>query len=160
MGFLGDIERALGVWYKDPDDSPDDTNPQIVEAFADYTVLRLSGDFVCEKRGNRVLGEPNLTVTAKKSSVSYDIITCYRSRMFIGEDGEAYLPWTCEETYEKYLAFAKTSPNPCYVIIGLHGFADSPKFVFAVPLGKADIDLKKSTLSEFEKGKRDKLLEF
>lgn len=157
MGFLGDIERALGVWYKDPDDSPDDTNPQVALAFRNYVINRLGDGFVCKEREDRVLGEPDLEIFRKSDSTSFDVVTCYRSRMFVGEDGEAYLPWTEEETYEKLLNYADSHKNQCYVIIGLHGFADVPKFVFVLPLSDAVIDLKKSVLAKFEKGKSEKL---
>ncbi|MDO5844961.1 MAG: hypothetical protein Q4Q53_07445 [Methanocorpusculum sp.] len=155
MGFLGDIERALGVWYKDPDDSPDDTNPQVALAFRKYVIDRLGDSFSVTER-DLTVGEPDLSVVRKSDGEIFYLITCYRSQMFVGEDTEAYLPWTSEETYLKYFDFVKDTT--CFVIIGLHGYADVPKFVFAVPLGEASVDLKKSTLAEFEKGKKDRLI--
>ena len=41
MGFLGNIERALGVWYPDKDTEPDDGNPLVALAFRDYVIKRL-----------------------------------------------------------------------------------------------------------------------
>ncbi len=155
--FLGNIERALGIWYPDPDDSPDDTNPAVATAFRMYVEGRLSG-FTCASREERALGEPDLIALKDDTEERFDIITCYRSQMFVGEDGEAYLPWTTAETYEKYLAYAKAEGYPVYVIIGLHGFADVPKFLFTVPLEEAAIDLRKSVLASFEKKKGEALL--
>ena len=40
-GFLGNIERALGVWYPDKDTEPDDGNPLVALAFRDYVIKRL-----------------------------------------------------------------------------------------------------------------------
>ena len=156
--FLGNIERALGVWYPDPDDKPDDTNPAVTAAFRMYIEKRLGSAYSCASREDRVLGEPDLIALRNKDEKRFDIVTCYRSQMFIGEDGEAYLPWTTEETYAKLLDWEKKEGYPVYVLIGLHGYADVPKFVFAVPLKEAAIDLKKSVLSRFEKKKGDTLL--
>lgn len=156
--FLGNIERALGVWYPDPDDGPDDTNPLIAVAFRDYVEKRLGSEYACVSREERALGEPDLLALRTADEKRFDIVTCYRSQMFIGEDGEAYLPWTSEETYAKYCRYEKAEGYPLYVIIGLHGFADAPGFVFAVPLADAAIDLKKSVLSRYEKKKGEALL--
>ncbi len=150
MGFLGNIERALGVWYPDKDTEPDDGNPLVVLAFRDYVIKRLGSKWSATGREERVLGEPDLLALRNADEIRYDLVTCYRSRMFVGEDGEAYLPWTTQEIYDKYLAYAKAEGNPFYVIIGLHGFADAPKFLFVVPLDKAVIDLKKSVLQQYE----------
>jgi len=150
MGFLGNIERALGVWYPDKDTEPDDGNPLVALAFRDYVIKRLGSSWSATGREERALGEPDLLALRNADETRFDLVTCYRSRMFIGEDGEAYLPWTTREIYEKYLAYAAAEGNPFYVIFGLHGFADVPKFVFAVPLDKAAIDLKKSVLQQYE----------
>lgn len=150
MGFLGNIERALGVWYPDPENGPDDTNPAVVLAFRDYLINRLGSDYSCAVREERSVGEPDIIVLRNSDEARFDVITCYRSQMFIGEDGEAYLPWTSEETYQKYCAYAESEGYPVYVVIGLHGFADVPKFLFAVPLFEAPIDLKKSVLASHE----------
>lgn len=45
-----------------------------------------------------------------------------------------------------YCSYAETEGNPCFVIIGLHGFADEPMFLFAVP------DLRRSVLQKYEIG--------
>ncbi len=156
--FLGNIERALGVWYPDPDDKPDDTNPAVCTAFRMYVENRIGSDFSCAFREDRRPGEPDLIALRNADEKRFDLVTCYRSQMFIGEDGEAYLPWTTEETYAKYLAWEEAEGYPVYVVIGLHGYADVPKFVFCVPLKEASIDLKKSVLSRFEKKKGEALL--
>ncbi|MDO5845475.1 MAG: hypothetical protein Q4Q04_00980 [Methanocorpusculum sp.] len=150
MGFLGNIERALGVWYPDPENGPDDTNPLVVLAFRDYLIQRLGAEFSCAAREERMPGEPDLIVLRNADERRFDVITCYRSQMFVGQDGEAYLPWTSEERYKEYCAYAESEGYPVYVVIGLHGFADVPKFLFAVPLEAAAIDLKKSVLSSYE----------
>ena len=156
--LLGNIERALGVWYPDPDDSPDDTNPAVCTAFRMYVKDRLGSAFSCASRDERSIGEPDVIALRNADEKRFDIITCYRSQMFIGEDGEAYLPWTTEETYAKYRAWEEAEGYPVYVVIGLHGYADVPKFVFCVPLKDAAIDLKKSVLSRYEKKKGEALL--
>jgi len=155
--FLGNIERALGVWYPDPEDKPDDTNPAVAAAFRMYVEGRLGAAFSTASRDERKPGEPDLVALRNADGKRFDIVTCYRSQMFIGEDGEAYLPWTTEETYAKYCAWEKAEGYPVYVVIGLHGYADVPKFVFAVPLSEAAIDLKKRVLSRFEKKKGEAL---
>ena len=156
--FLGTIERALGIWYPDPEDSPDDTNPAVVTAFRMYVENRLGSAYSCASREDRKLGEPDVIALRNADEKRFDIVTCYRSQMFVGADGEAYLPWTTEETYEKLCAWEKEEGYPVYVVIGLHGYADVPKFVFCVPLADAAIDLKKSVLSRFEKKKGEPLL--
>lgn len=156
--FLGNIERALGIWYPDPEDSPDDTNPAVVTAFRMYVENRLGSAYSCASREDRKLGEPDVIALRNADEKRFDIVTCYRSQMFVGADGEAYLPWTTEETYEKLCAWEKEEGYPVYVVIGLHGYADVPKFVFCVPLADAAIDLKKSVLSRFEKKKGEPLL--
>ena len=156
--FLGNIERALGVWYPDPEDSPDDTNPAVCTAFRMYVKDRLGSAFSCASRDERSIGEPDVIALRNADEKRFDIITCYRSQMFVGEDGEAYLPWTTEETYAKYRAWEEAEGYPVYVVIGLHGYADVPKFVFCVPLKDAAIDLKKSVLSRYEKKKGETLL--
>lgn len=156
--FLGNIERALGIWYPDPEDSPDDTNPAVVTAFRMYVENRLGSAYSCASREDRKLGEPDVIALRNADEKRFDIVTCYRSQMFVGTDGEAYLPWTTEETYEKLCAWEKEEGYPVYVVIGLHGYADVPKFVFCVPLADAAIDLKKSVLSRFEKKKGEPLL--
>ncbi len=150
MGFLGNIERALGVWYPDKDTEPDDGNPLVALAFRDYVIKRLGSTWSATGREERSPGEPDLLALRNADEKRYDLVTCYRSRMFVGEDGEVYLPWTTQEIYDKYLAYEKAEGNPFYVIFGLHGFADVPKFIFAVPLDKAVIDLKKSVLQQYE----------
>ena len=77
--------------------------------------------------------------------------------LFVGDDGEAYLPWTNDDIYEKLVAFEQAEDVKITVVIGLHGFADRPDFVFAVPLRDAAPDLKKSVLSRYEKGKKGPL---
>lgn len=156
--FLGNIERALGIWYPDPEDSPDDTNPAVVTAFRMYVENHLGSAYSCASREDRKLGEPDVIALRNADEKRFDIVTCYRSQMFVGADGEAYLPWTTEETYEKLCAWEKEEGYPVYVVIGLHGYADVPKFVFCVPLADAAIDLKKSVLSRFEKKKGEPLL--
>ena len=156
--LLGNIERALGVWYPDPEDSPDDTNPAVCTAFRMYVKDRLGSAFSCASRDERSIGEPDVIALRNADEKRFDIITCYRSQMFVGEDGEAYLPWTTEETYAKYRAWEEAEGYPVYVVIGLHGYADVPKFVFCVPLKDAAIDLKKSVLSRYEKKKGEALL--
>ncbi len=150
MGFLGNIERALGVWYPDKDTEPDDGNPLVALAFRDYVIKRLGNKWSATGREERSPGEPDLLALRNADETRFDLVTCYRSRMFVGEDGEAYLPWTTQEIYDKYLAYAKVEGNPFYVVFGLHGFADVPKFIFVVPLDKAVIDLKKSVLQQYE----------
>lgn len=148
--FLGTVERTLGIWSPGPNDKPDDTNPALQRAFASYLEHRLTPSYSCQVREVTEPGTPNLTVTDSASGAVYETVTCYRSQMFIGEDGEAYLPWTTQETYDKLQAYAAEHQAVIYVFIGLHGYGDAPSFVFAVPLGKAAIDLKKSVLSAYE----------
>jgi hypothetical protein len=150
MSILGNIERALGVWYPDKDTEPDDADPVVLLAFRDYVIKELGSAWLATGREERNPGEPDVLALRNADEVRFDIVTCYRSRMFIGEDGEAYLPWTTQEIYDKYLAFEKDERNPFYVVFGLHGFADAPKFIFAVPLDEAVIDLKKSVLEKYE----------
>ncbi|HJJ41899.1 MAG TPA: hypothetical protein O0W90_01120 [Methanocorpusculum sp.] len=158
MGFLGNLERALGVWYKDPDFDPDDTNPETASAFRSYVIKRLGSSYSCAEREPAVLGRPDLLALRNSDDMRFDIITCYRSQMFVGEDGEAYLPWTTDETLAEYKKFAETEGFECYLILGLHGFADEPKFVFSIPLKRTSIDLKKSLLSHFEVPKDKNLI--
>ncbi|HJJ47211.1 MAG TPA: hypothetical protein O0X32_03045 [Methanocorpusculum sp.] len=148
--FLGTVERALGVWYPNPDDEPDDTNPKIQMAFRRYLIKRLQKDWICAPREEHALGEPDLVVRRKLDEKRFDVATCYRSQMFIGEDGEPYLPWTTQETYDKFRAYEESEGTTVYVVIGLHGYADAPRFLFCLPLEKAAIDLKKSIMSSFE----------
>ena len=148
--FLGTLERALGVWYPGPNDKPDDTNPLIQTAFRNYLVKRLEKDCVCAPREDHALGEPDLIVLRNRDEKRFDVATCYRSQMFIGEDGEPYLPWTTQETYDKFRAYEESEGTTVYVVIGLHGYADAPRFLFCLPLEKAAIDLKKSIMSSFE----------
>jgi hypothetical protein len=101
-------------------------------------------------REEREQGEPDLLALRNADEARFDLVTCYRSRMFLNEEGEAFLPWTTQEIYDKYLAYAKAEGNPVYVVFGLHGFADVPKFLFVVPLEEAVIDLKKSVLQKYE----------
>ncbi len=150
MGLLGNIERALGVWYPDKDTEPDDGNPLVALAFRDHVIKRLGSGWAATGREERELGEPDLLALRNSDEVRFDLVTCYRSRMFVGEDGEAYLPWTTQDIYDKYLAYAKSEGDPFYVVFGMHGFADVPKFIFVVPLDKAVIDLKKSVLEHYE----------
>ena len=150
MGLLGNIERALGVWYPDKDTEPDDGNPLVALAFREYVIKRLGSGWTATGREERQSGEPDLLALRDADEVRFDLVTCYRSRMFVGEDGEAYLPWTTQEIFDKYLAYAKAEGNPFYVVFGLHGFADVPKFLFVLPLEKAVTDLKKSVLQQNE----------
>ncbi len=113
-------------------------------------IKRLGSTWSANGREERNPGEPDLLALRNADEKRYDLVTCYRSRMFVGEDGEAYLPWTTQEIYDTYLAYEKAEGNPFYVIFGLHGFADVPKFVFVVPLNEAVIDLKKSVLQQYE----------
>jgi len=157
MKFLGDVERALGVWYKDPDSKPNDTAAEVKLAFRAYVVKRLGDAFSCAER-DFVLGEPDLIGLREKDDARFDFVTLFRSQMFIGEDGEAYLPWTTQEIYDKLCAYEKREERKITVVIGLHGFADRPDFVFALPLSRAHPDLKKSVLSRYEKGKSGPLV--
>lgn len=158
MDFLGQLERALGVWYPNPNEDPDETNPVKSVAFRSYVLERLGSEFSATDREDRVVGEPDIVAVRNTDNKRFDIITCHRSRMFQNEEGEAYLPWTTKETYSAYLEYASVEENPVYVIIGLHGFADEPDFVFSVPLCEAEIDLKKSVLQKYEVKKGDGLL--
>ncbi|MCK9312632.1 MAG: hypothetical protein M0P20_01060 [Methanocorpusculum sp.] len=150
MSFLGNLERALGVWYPDKDTEPDDGNPLVALAFRDYVMKRLGEAWSTTGREEREQGEPDLLALRNADEARFDLVTCYRSRMFLNEEGEAFLPWTTQEIYDKYLAYAKAEGNPVYVVFGLHGFADVPKFLFVVPLEEAVIDLKKSVLQKYE----------
>ncbi|MDV0442552.1 hypothetical protein McpAg1_17990 [Methanocorpusculaceae archaeon Ag1] len=150
MGILGQLERALGVWYPDPDADPDDTNPVVTVAFREYVMSRLGDAYSVADREERKPGEPDLVAVRNSDEKRFDLITCYRSRMFANEDGDAYLPWTTPETYAAYCEYAEQEENPCYVIFGLHGFADEPKFVFCVPLAEAVFDLPRSVLKKYE----------
>ncbi|MDE2443859.1 MAG: hypothetical protein O0X93_02385 [Methanocorpusculum sp.] len=150
MGILGQLERALGVWYPDPDADPDDTNPVVAVAFREYVMNRLGDAYSVADREERATGEPDLVCVRNADEARFDLITCYRSRMFVGEDREAYLPWTTSETYAAYRTYAETEENPCLVIIGLHGFADEPKFLFAVPLTEAVPNLPRTVLQKYE----------
>ena len=157
MGFLGDVERALGVWYKDPDSKPRDNDPQVRLAVRQYVIDRLGKDFSCAER-DFVTGEPDLIAMREKDDKKFNLVTLFRSQMFVGDDGEAYLPWTTQETYDKLCAFEAREGEKITVVICLHGFADRPDFVFAVPLRDAKPDLKKSVLEKYEKGKKGALL--
>ena len=148
--ILGTVERAIGVWYPGPNDVPDDTNPELQAVFSKYVEKRLGCDYSCAVRDVTAPGTPNLVILENKTQKRYDAVTCYRSQMFIGEDGEAYLPWTTQETYDKLKAFEEAESADVYVIIGLHGYGDAPKFLFCVPLRDAAIDLKKSVLAAHE----------
>ena len=148
--ILGTVERAIGIWYPGPNDVPDDTNPELQAVFAAHVEKRLGAAYSCAAREVREPGTPNLIILSNRTQKRYDAVTCYRSQMFIGEDGEPYLPWTTQETYDKLLNFAEEEEADIYVVIGLHGFADAPKFLFCVPLKDAAIDLKKSVLSAHE----------
>lgn len=148
--ILGTIERTIGIWSPGPNDKADDTNPILQKAFVSFIENRLGSTYSTSIREVAEPGTPNLTITDTKTGYVYETVTCYRSQMFIGEDGEAYLPWTTQETYEKLQAFSSTEYAVIYIIIGLHGYGDAPRFIFAVPLDKAKIDLKKSVLSQYE----------
>ena len=150
MGILGQLERALGVWYPDPDADPDDTNPVVSVAFREYVMNRLGSAYSVADREERAVGEPDVVCVRNADDMRFDIITCFRSRMFVGEVGEAYLPWVTPETYTAYLSYAETERNPCYVIFGLHGFADEPKFLFTVPLAEAVPNLPRTVLQKYE----------
>jgi len=145
------------VWYPDPDEKPDDTNPIVQTAFRNYLIKRFKKEYFAAPREEHALGEPDLVLMKQRSGARYDVVTCYRSQMFIGEDGEPYLPWTTQETYDKLCAYREKENNPIYVIIGLHGYADAPRFLFCVPLDIALIDLKKSVLSQHEIGEGETL---
>jgi hypothetical protein len=151
MGILGQLERALGVWYPDPDEEPDDTNPVLALAFREYVLRCLEGDFSVTDREDRETGEPDALAVRNSNGTRFDLITCYRSRMFTDADGGAYLPWVTEETYATYLAYEEQEENPVYVIIGLHGFADEPKFLFSIPLRDAVPRLPRSGLRKYER---------
>ncbi|HJJ48607.1 MAG TPA: hypothetical protein O0X39_06440 [Methanocorpusculum sp.] len=157
MGFLGDVERALGVWYKDPDAKPHDTDAVVKIAVRQYVIDRLGNEFTCAER-DFVIGEPDLIAMRESDDKKFNLVTLFRSQMFCGEDGEAYLPWTTEETYAKLCAYEAAEGEKITVVICLHGFADRPDFVFAVPLRDAKPDLKKSVLAKYEKGKTGPLL--
>ena len=73
MGFLGDIERALGVWYKDPDTKPNDTDPQVKLAFRSYVIQRLGSDFTCAER-DIVLGEPDLIAMRESDDRRFTLV--------------------------------------------------------------------------------------
>ncbi|HJJ35712.1 MAG TPA: hypothetical protein O0X27_00900 [Methanocorpusculum sp.] len=148
--ILGTIERTIGIWTPGPNDKPDDTNPVLQAAFVSYLEKRLEGTYSTSIRYVTEPGTPNLTIQNVSTGKVYETVTCYRSQMFIGEDGEAYLPWTTQETYDKLQAFSRAEHADIYVIIGLHGYGDAPNFVFSVPLDKAAIDLKKSVLAQYE----------
>lgn len=150
MGILGQLERALGVWYPDPDADPDDTNPVVSVAFRGYVMSRLGAAYSTADREEREAGVPDLVCVRNADSCRFDLITCFRSRMFTGKDGSAYLPWISEETYAAYCRYADEEKNPCFVIFGLHGFADEPKFVFVVPLSEAVSDLPRAVLQKYE----------
>lgn len=150
MGILGQLERALGVWYPDPDEDPDDTNPVVTLAFREFVLSNLGEAYSATDREDRCVGEPDALAVRNTDGVRFDLITCYRSRMYIGEDEKPYLPWVTQETYEKYLAYESQEQNPIYVIIGLHGFADEPRFLFSVPLSMAVPNLPKSVLQKYE----------
>ena len=150
MGILGQLERALGVWYPDPDADSDDTNPVVSVAFRGYVMNRLGETYSTADREERKRGEPDLVAVRNTDEMRFDLITCFRSRMFAREDGDAYLPWTTPETYAAYCRYAEQEGNPCFVIFGLHGFADEPKFVFCVPLAEAVPDLPRTVLKNYE----------
>ncbi len=159
MGILGQLERALGVWYPDPDQDPDDTNPVVGIAFRQYILNRLGDTFSATDREDRETGVPDIVAVRNADNCRFDIITCFRSRMFVGEDGDAYLPWITDETYAAAVAYAECEGNPGFVIIGLHGFADEPKFVFVVPLAEAVPHLPRAVLQKYEIPKGGELLE-
>lgn len=148
--ILGTIERTIGIWSPGPNDQPDDTNPVLQAAFVSFIEKRLGSDYSTSIREITEPGTPNLTIQDSRTGKVYETVTCYRSQMFIGEDGEAYLPWTTQETYDKLQAFSASEHADIYVIIGLHGYGDAPNFIFSVPLDKALIDLKKSVLALYE----------
>lgn len=148
--FLGTVERTLGIWSPGPNDKADDTNPALQMAFANYVEELFGFAYSCTEREVLEPGIPNLTVLQKKTGKTYEVVTCYRSQMFIGEDGEPYLPWAMPETLDKLLAFETEHKVSIYIIIGLHGYADSPNFIFCIPLAKTSIDLKKSVLAKYE----------
>ncbi|MDR0981200.1 MAG: hypothetical protein LBL85_05470 [Methanocalculaceae archaeon] len=158
MGILGQLERAFGVWYPDPDADPDDTNPVVAVAFREYVMNRLGDAYSVADREERAVGEPDLVCVRNTDEARFDLITCFRSRMFVGEDGEAYLPWITPETYAACQTYAAAEQNPCFVIIGLHGFADEPKFLFAVPLTEAVPNLPRAVLQKYEVKKDTELL--
>lgn len=158
MGILGQLERALGVWYPDPDADPDDTNPVVAVAFREYVMNRLGDGYSVADREERAVGEPDLVCVRNEDDSRVDLVTCFRSRMFVGEDGGAYLPWTTQETYAAYLRYAEREGNPCVVVFGLHGFADEPKFLFAVPLAEAVPDLPRAVLQRYEINKDSAIL--
>ncbi|MDD4132479.1 MAG: hypothetical protein PHT86_01160, partial [Methanocorpusculum sp.] len=60
MSFLGNLERALGVWYPDKDTEPDDGNPLVALAFRDYVMKRLGEAWSTTGREEREQGEPDL----------------------------------------------------------------------------------------------------
>jgi len=155
--FLGVVERAIGVWYPDPDEHPDDTNPLVQTAFRNYLIKRYKKEYYFAPREDHALGVPDLVLMKQDNGSRYDVVTCYRSQMFIGEDDEPYLPWTTQETYDKLCAYRENERNPIFVVIGLHGYADEPRFLFCVPLDEAEIDLKKSVLSKYEIGEGENL---
>ncbi|HJJ56445.1 MAG TPA: hypothetical protein O0X14_02990, partial [Methanocorpusculum sp.] len=71
-------------------------------------------------------------------------------KMYLSETGVTYLPWIDSETYLKYKQYSQSRKSPCIVIIGLHGFADDPKFLFALPLREATPDIPKDILQKYE----------
>ncbi|HJJ47341.1 MAG TPA: hypothetical protein O0X32_03725, partial [Methanocorpusculum sp.] len=105
--FLGTIERTIGIWTPGPNDKPDDTNPALQAAFVSFLDKRLEGTYTTSIRDVTEPGTPNLTVQNIKTGKVYETVTCYRSQMFISEDGEPYLPWTTQETYDKLQAFSQ-----------------------------------------------------
>lgn len=70
MGILGQLERALGVWYPDPDD----TNSVVAVAFREYVMNRLGDAYSVADREERRVGEPDLVCVRNADSMRFDLI--------------------------------------------------------------------------------------
>jgi hypothetical protein len=160
MGFLDRLLKAIDVLTEpETDESVEkghDFEKYVLDLFGkgDFVIVDVTSDYA-NKSGAFVESsmKPDLVLRCKKSKHEFAVECKFRSNLYWNEKHKApMLQWSNPAQIGRYKEYQKKYDIPVFVVIGLGGYPDNPKFMFCIPLNEAKYaDLFESFLANFER---------
>jgi len=159
MGFLDRLHKAANVLIGPETDESIDKGHEfekyVLNLFKEkFSIVDVTSDYA-SKSGAFVESSmnPDLTLRCKKSNQKFAVECKFRSDLYWNPNKKAYmLQWSNPAQMRRYQEYQQKNAIPVFVVIGLDGSPNKPKYMFCIPLNEAKYpDLFESILEKHER---------
>ena len=148
MGFLDKLLKTVDIWLPQEEQENIDKGREfekyIAGIFAEqekyFSIEDWTKDYYNKRDGIKVESNknPDLIVKYKPTGEKFAVECKFRSNPIKSEKINGYVvKWSYSDQIRRYNEFSKSNNIPVFVVIGLSGKPNRPKFMFCLPLEDA-----------------------